>query len=117
MESNDNGEILYTKEDVVKKPMTMEAYIAEIKVRPAKEIFVNKQGEIKTDKPEQLHIQLFIRNDKLNYETKENIVKYDKGNVPEGSQLSKFLDKYGKLEIGMVVALSKNAEGYYDLVI
>lgn len=109
--------IRYTTQDIKETPMSMEAYIKEIRLVQGKDIFISKNGQLKTDDPEKEYIQLLISNDILNFENKENIVRYPVGNVPDGSKLAKFIKRYGKLETGMKIMLAKNIEGYYDLVI
>lgn len=109
--------IRYTTQDIKETPMSMEAYVSEIRLVQGKDIFIDKHGKLKTDDPEKQYIQLVIKNDAANFETHENIVRYPSGNVPDGSKLGKFIKRYGKLETSMKVMLAKNNDGYYDLVI
>lgn len=104
----------YTKEDVIETPMNMVAVVTQITVKKAKEIFVNKEGIIKTDKPEDEFLCITVENVEHSLTKEYHVKKYDR--VPDGSNLGKIITRYNGLDVGIKVSLVKNGEGHYDLV-
>jgi len=104
----------YTKQDVIETPLSMNAIVTQIKIKKAKEIFVNKEGEIKTDKPEEDFLEITVENSEYNLIKDYHVKKYER--VPDGSNLGKIILRYGGLDIGIKVLLAKNSNGHYDLV-
>lgn len=104
----------YTKQDVIETPLSMKAIVTNITVKKAKEIFVNKEGVIKTDKPEDDFLCLTVENAEHCLTKEYHVKKYDK--VPDGSNLGKIITRYNGLDVGITVLLAKNGDGHYDLV-
>jgi len=109
-------EIQYGKEDILETPQTMEVAVTELTIKKGKDIFVDKEGTVKTDDPEKEFIVLYVENDTYNFKRDYHIAKYPSGKVPDSSNLGKFIKRYGKLETGMKLSVMKNIHGFYDLI-
>lgn len=109
-------EIQYNKEDILETPQTMEVTVIELAIKKGKEIFINKEGTVKTDDPEKEFLVLYVQNGDYNFKRDYHIAKYPAGKVPDSSNLGKFIKRYGKLETGMKLSVIKNTEGFYDLI-
>lgn len=105
----------YTKTDIVELPDVMICVVEELSIRKGENIFKDKEGNIKTDKPNEDFLVLRVCNQQFNIDKEYHLKKYNPKSVPENSNLGKFLTKYGKLETGMEVKILKNKDGYYDL--
>lgn len=104
-----------TREDIVKTPEGMTCKVTDITIKKGKDIFVNKQGEVKTDKPNEDFYVLTVRNDQHNFEHTYNMKLYKAKSVPDNSTLGKYLNRYGNFETGTEVFVVKNSNGYYDM--
>ena len=106
----------YTTQDIVETPQQMEVVITQIRIKKGKDIFIDKQGEIKTDDPEKEFLVLDVENQENKFKTDYHMAKYDSKKVPDNSNLGKFIKRYGKLETGQKLFVIKNTSGYYDLI-
>lgn len=111
---NEQTKLAYTKDDVIETPLSMEAIVTNISVKKGKEIFINKDGEIKTDKPDEDFLNITVENSEHSLTKDYHVKKYDK--VPDGSNLGKIIKRYNGLDVGTKVLLAKNDKGHYDLV-
>jgi len=104
-----------TREDIVTTPEGMTCKVLNITIKKGKDIFVNKQGEIKTDKPNEDFYIITVKNDQHNFKTDYHMKLYKAKSVPDNSTLGKYLNRYGLFETGMEIFIVKNSKGYYDL--
>ena len=104
--------IKYGINDLIKMPPFTEAVIVKIETKKAKEVFGDK-----ATKPEQIVMVLTYESENFSIKNNETYNHYPIGKVPEQSKLGKFITKYGKLEVGMIISLIQNTTGYYTIVI
>jgi len=104
----------YTKQDIIVTPLSMQGIVTQLEVKKSKEIFVTKDGIVKTDKPEDDFLCITVENAEYSLTKEYHVKKYER--VPDGSNLGKIILRYNGLEVGTVVLLAKNSEGHYDLV-
>lgn len=102
----------YTKEKVKVVPAAMEAVIIDLEVVAAKDVY----GE-KTKRPDQEMLKISCMNALYNITIYEHYVFYKPEEVTDGSQLGKFLTKYGKLDLGIEVTLIKNEKGFFEIAL
>lgn len=114
--TNETNENTYDKSDVINTPLTMEVVVTNITIKLGKDIFINKEGVVVTDEPNQEFLNLRLENAEWDFNREYHIAKMPKGKVPDNSNLGLFLDKYGKLETGMKLVVMKNSAGFYDLM-
>lgn len=112
-QENTQRELSYGKEDVIKLPPTIQAVIIDMKLTKAKTIFVDKQGNIKTDKPEDDFLTITVENKQ--YDIVKEYHMRDYVRPPENSHLGKLINRVGDVKVGVEVPLLKNSDNYYDL--
>ena len=87
--------------------------IVEVKSDLGKNIFRTKDGEVKTNYPDDIFLLLEIETEVNNKGVVfEDVIRfYEK--PTNFTKLGKYLLKYGSIEVGTILKLSKNKSGFF----
>ena len=103
----------FNKTDVKKIPAAFDAVVIETKVVPAEEAYpnsvYNKQGD-----------QVLViawENADLKIKNTQKYGFVEKEDLNTNSKMGKYLDKYGNFQIGMIVQVIQNNNGFYEIAL